>query len=647
MPLKIRCPHCRRVLLVEDEKAGRHTHCPACKQTIAVPMPVRETPSSVDVALQCPRCERAIAPGTSYCPHCATDLATGKRLPLGRRLRLVSLRTWMVLAVGLVGVGLLAFVGINVYRDVADKPDRPPPQRSEPAHEPAASSAAAARRLLAAETPEERLAAVDALTHAGSQALPAVAAALQSSLGDVADPQKKRNQRAALELLVRSGEIRWRAVMEQCRRHEPLREDALYGSAMLGDADVLEDLAALWLRELRRRVFFASVAGRAPGAGAAQATLTRATARTERFSKALRRLACDHDVRVLGRLGEAYWETWSWLGQSRDQAIARELFDIAKPAAATDSREITEHIRAARRALEQVSQEGAPTARAAAGLVLAQCAPQYESVRMQIIATLATILPECEPREQQRLTWALAKLTGLTFGEVSADDEPADVGHDDVRAVLRWARDSGTARPGSCNTPSSAYPQRPVLVRRVVTPQRQLERDLWRQFQAGWASMDAALERWLAAELACTPRVLARLDPGQREPDYTTLAVAMILVAEADEQAARAPLELWHEATDQPAWVREMAYLALGSLDARNGRWHSGWPADLNARVYADLDRGAPGWEHFGRILAAGGPVMRTRLERARPASLPERLRAKLLAAAEQAARRRAAARRP
>ena len=649
MSLKIRCPHCRRVLLVEDEKAGRDTHCPACKQTIAVPMPVRETPSPVDVALHCPRCERAIAPGTSYCPHCARDLASGKRLPLGRRLRLVPLRTWTVLVVGVVGAGLLAFVGINVYRDVAEKPDRPLPQRSESAHEPVVSSAEAARRLLAAETPKERLAAVDALTQVGSGALPAVAAALQSSLGDVADPQKKRNQRTALELLARSGDKRWRTVMEQCRRHGALREDALYGSAMLGDVDVLEDLTALWLRELRRRVFFASVARRAPGGveGAAQAALSGATARTERFSKALRHLRRDHDVRVLGGLGEAYWETWSWLGQSRDQAAALELFDIAKPAAATDSEEIMEHIRAARRALERVSQEGAPVARATAGLVLAQCAPQYESVRRRIIATLATILPECEPREQQRLTWALAKLTGLTFGEVNADDEPADVGRDDVRAVLKWARDSQTATPGSCKTPSTAYPQRPILVRRVVTPQRQLERDLWQQFRAGWASMDAALERWLAAELGCTPRVLTRLDPGQREPDYATLAVAMILVAETDEQAARARLELWHEATDQPAWVREMAYLVLGCLDARTGRWRSGWPAELNARVYAALDRGTPGWQHFGRILAAGGSVMRARLERVRPASLPGQLRAKLLAAAEQAARRRARARRP
>jgi len=648
MSLKIRCPHCRRVLLVEDEKAGRQTHCPACKRTIAVPMPVREAPSPVDVALHCPRCERAIAPGTSYCAHCATDLASGKRLPLGRRLRLVSLRTWTVSAVGLVGLGLLAFVGINVYRDVAETPDRPP-QRAGPAQQRAASSAEAAQRLLVAETPKERLAAVDALMQVGSEALSAVAAALESSLGDAADPQKKRNQRAALELLARSGDTRWRAVMEQCRRHEALREDALYGSAMLGDVDVLEDLTALWLRELRRRVFLASVARRAPGSveGAAQAALSRASARTERFSKALRHLRRDHDVRVLGRLGEAYWETWSWLGQSRDQAVALELFDIAKPAAATDSEEITEHIRAARRALERVSQEGAPAARATAGLVLAQCAPQYESVRTRIIATLATILPECEPREQQRLTWALAKLTGLTFGEVNADDEPADVGRDDVRAVLKWARDSETATPGSYKTPSAAYPQRPILVRRVVTPQRQLERDLLRGFQGGWASVDDALDRWWAAGLSCTPRVLERLDPGQRRPNYAALAAAMIIVAECNEQTARERLELWRQATDQPGWVRELAYMVLGCLDARCGQWKSGWPANLNPDVLSALDRGRPGWQHFGRILAAGGPAMRARLERVRPASLPGRLRAKLLAAAEQAARRRAGARRP
>jgi hypothetical protein len=642
MSLKIRCPHCQRVLLVEDEKAGRHTHCPACKQTITVPMPVRAAPSPVDVALHCPRCERAVAPGTSYCPHCATDLASGQRLPLGRRLRLVSLRTWAVSAVGLVVVGLLAFVCINVYRNVAEKSDRPPTRRAGPAHVPVASSAEAARRLLVAETSEERSAAVDALMRGGPEALSAVAAVLESSLGDAADARKRRNQRAALELLARSGDTRWRAVMEQCRRHEPLREDALFGLALLGDADVLEDLTAVWLRELRRRVFLASVARRAPGSieGAAQAALSRAATRTERFSKALRHLRCDHDVRVLGRLGEAYWETWSWLGQSRDEAVALELFAIAKPAAATDSTGITEHIRAARDALERASQEGAPSARAAAGLVLAQCTPQYTSVRRRIIATLATILPECEPREQQRLTWTLAKLTGLTFGEVDADDEPADVGRDDVRALLKWARDSETATPGPCKTPSAAYSQRPILVRRVVTPQRQLERDLLRGFQGGWASADEALDRWLAAGLGCPPHVLERLDPAQRRPNHAALAAAMIIVAECNEQTARERLELWRQATDQPGWVREMAYMVLGCLDSRGGQWKSGWPAELNARVYAELDRGAPGWEHFGRILAAGGPAMRARLDGARPASLPREARARLLAAAERAARR-------
>ncbi|MCK4817599.1 hypothetical protein KA005_17655, partial [bacterium] len=72
------------------------------------------------------------------------------------------------------------------------------------------------------------MAAVDALTQVGPEALSAVAAALESSLGDPVDPQKKRNQRAALELLARSGDTRWRAVMEQCRQHKALREHALY-----------------------------------------------------------------------------------------------------------------------------------------------------------------------------------------------------------------------------------------------------------------------------------------------------------------------------------------------------------------------------------------------------------------------------------
>jgi hypothetical protein len=650
MALKIRCPRCRHVLVVEDEKAGTRMRCPACQGRIDVPIPMRAARGATDVATQCPRCDRELAPGTSVCPHCATDMATGERLPLGRRLRLVSLRTWVLLAIGLTGIGLAGFVGISIYRDTAHKPER----QSQPATGPALptlSSADAAQRLLAAETSQERLAALERLRAIGTTAAPAVAAALESSLGGPAGRQKRRNQRAALELLAQGDDQRWQAVMQKSRRQRALRDDAVCGLARLGDAEVLDDVAAIWLRELRRRAFLSRLAGHASSDAqdAAKLVLERAAARTERVRLALRCLRREQEVPVLGRLGEAYWESWSWLGQSRGEVVAADIFEIAKPtdgqAAGPDG--VSERGRVACRALERLSHEGTPPARAAAGLVLAQSAPQCKAERRRAIATLAAILPECEPREQQRLTWALAKLTGLTFGDISAEREPADVTPDDVQGALTWARRSEVANPGPLSSSAVPYPRPPILIRRVITAQRQLEHDLLEQFAAGWQSADAALDRWLAAGLGCTPRLLRRLDPRQRRPDYTTLAAAMILVAEYNEQTARDELELWRQATDQPAWVCEMAYTVLGCLDARVGRWKSGWPTDLDVDVYHRLDHGLPGWRHFGRIVAAGGPSMWLRLEQAAPESLPAKLRARLLAAAQESTRQRRNTRRP
>jgi hypothetical protein len=94
-------------------------------------------------------------------------------------------------------------------------------------------------------------------------------------------------------------------------------------------------------------------------------------------------------------------------------------------------------------------------------------------------------------------------------------------------------------------------------------------------------------------------------------------------------------LRLWREASDQPAWVRALAYTVLGSLDARRGRWESGWPAGLDLGDSRRLDAGEPSWECFGRVLAAGGPSMLERLTSFAPAPLSTEVRAKLVEAAK------------
>ena len=77
--------------------------------------------------------------------------------------------------------------------------------------------------------------------------------------------------------------------------------------------------------------------------------------------------------------------------------------------------------------------------------------------------------------------------------------------------------------------------------------------------------------------------------------------------------------------------------MALGSQDARRGKWDSGWPAGLDLGDPAVLDRGTPGWDHFGRVLALGGRAALDRLTKWKPAPLPEAVQKKLLEAARRA----------
>jgi hypothetical protein len=195
------------------------------------------------------------------------------------------------------------------------------------------------------------------------------------------------------------------------------------------------------------------------------------------------------------------------------------------------------------------------------------------------------------------------------------------------------------ARPGTAPVLEGPYPMPPALTYRVLTAGRQLEQELLRALQAGWSPALPALERWLAGGLGCTPRIHALLSPGQRQPDYPAVAAALVIAAVRDDEALRPQLELWRGAADQPPWLRALAYTVLGRFDARTGRWPSGWPAGLDVGDTGLLDRGAPGWDHFGRVLVAGGAVMRQRLVDESKETLPAEIRSRLLEAADRCAR--------
>lgn len=637
MPLKIRCPHCQRTLVAEDETVGQTKHCPSCGKDFTVPIPVPGTPEHVEVAGTCPKCGAEMAPGTVYCPHCYFDVAAGKRLPLRRRLKFVSLRTWTLAGLGLVVVVAAAFVGVRVYQDRLGR-DTGPTSAPAPARQPDQVGAEWVARLLQADSAIDRMQAFEQLLRLGPAALPALARALEEPTAE-GGGQRRRNRAAAVELFARGGEARWLPLLKKLQKEEDLRQSALTARAMLGDQEVADELATLWLACLRRQMFLTRVTVLTP-TSLAPNLRTIANSQTERYAEALRGLAESPDAAIIDHVLPTYWDSWEWLGQERGEVFAVELFELAKPPKRKDL-EFKIRVRAVRRTLERAAQRASPAARAAAGVILAHCAPQYKSLRQRIIARLASILPESEPLAQQRISWALARLTSRSFGGLSEEHSPADFGRPAVQHALQWARSSAIAQPGRLRTPSTAYSTPPKLVRRVVTPRRQLERSLLREFGSGWGAIGAALDRWLEADLGCTPRVEQLLDPGQRSPSYPALAAAMILAAECEAQHLRPQLELWRQATDQPEWVRGFAYTALGALDARRGRWISSWPADLNSDMVARPGNDTPDWDLWGRLLAAGGPRLRARLQQTPPDSLSRAKRARLIHAAEEAARHR------
>jgi hypothetical protein len=649
MPLRIRCPHCFRVLVADDETAGQTKLCPACGQTFNVPLMSRtvaelETPRG-PAGPKCPRCGSEVAPTATYCHKCHTDLATGRRLPLRHRLRLLSWRFWVVAGVVLAGSALAILVAIQLYAIVT----RPATTPFQPVAPQALPTAKLAQQLLEARTAAERATALQNLGGIEARVAPAVATALATSLdsqGD--DPQRRWSQIAAIDLLARQGHASpeampgWRELLKRCGQCPPLNAAVLRARAFLGDSTVSGELANLWLEELRRLLLLSRVAraGRLEEQPGTRLVLRQATADLARCADGLRALGQSEDNSVFDQLAEAYWESWSWLGQGRGDRLADELFDLAKPAEKTLEFQ-PEDVRQPRDVLKAIAARGSPAARAAAGLVLEQRGPQYKTLCRTIGDGLGALLAECSAADQQRLTWAVERLRGKLFGPAARAD-PLDITENEIAAALQWAH------PAAAPALKSPYPQPPVLACRIVTTAHLLARDLLNEMQRGWTEAWRALDRWQAAGLGCTPRIRELLHPGQRRPNYPALAAGFVIVAENDDQSVRPQLNLWREATDQPAWVRALAYTVLGSLDAQRGHWESGWPAGLDLGdpgAPGLLDSGTPGWDAFGRVLAAGGPAMLERLGSTRPASLSPVTCAKLLEAARSAAARAAPAR--
>lgn len=633
MALKIRCPHCMRVLVAATEAAGQTRICPACSQLFNVPLPraASEPPAPEPAVPRCPRCQTEVAPTARICHRCHTDLATGRRLPLGRRLRLLPLRTWGMVGAATATLILAAAIGVRLYGIHGVRPKPHAAVTSRPAD--AAALRAAADDLLRAASPEARRVALARLSAAGPPAAAAVTAALADSLDhDPRDPPLRHNRVAAIDFLAQLESAvppECLATLARCESLPELRAAALRARALLGDSAALDDLADVWLEQLRRVLLLRAVlaAADASNTPAARLVMPQATEALTRSGAGLRRLELQFGGPVFERLASAYWASWSWLGQGRGDRLADAVFDLAQPDRTTLEFR-PEDVRQPRDVMKRVATSGAPDARAAAGLILEQRGPQYQTLARSIGRGIAELIPNADAADQQRLTWAAARLSDRLFG-TTAHADPLDIPLEEIRAAQEWAR------PGTPPVLKPPYPTPPVLSYRAVTPASARRRELLAEMQRDWDHAAAALDLWLAEGLGLSPAVRELLDRGPRRVNRPAVAAAMVLAAAANEQSLRPQLEWWCDAGDQPAWLRGLAYTVLGSLDARRGTWPSGWPNGLDVGDPARLDAAPPGWRHFGRVIAAGGPAMRARLKTARPPALSRELATRLLAAAE------------
>ncbi len=604
MLLKIRCPHCQRILVAEDWTAGEGRRCPLCGLGFTVPLPSSVTDAATveqtEVGQPCPRCGATLGISASYCRKCLTDRATGTRLPLSRRLALLGIRKWAMIGAAAAALLIAGAFAANLYWDRVGRSSAARTLASA-SSAPTVDIAAAVADLLHARSESDRAAAVRTIRGTGGDALSKLAEQLAAQPLDRADREQTRNALAALDLIGASGNASLARPLSGLVAGPPVAQAALCARARLGDVAVADAVARQWQLALQRSLFLRRLLELAPSEvhDASEALRARLDADLRAPTEGLRGLAFSQQQLAPGAL-ETYWQSWSWLGQRRAERVAQALFELAQ--IGDDASAVPERVRAARRVLESSARALSPAARSAAALVLHQCAPQYASARERIVESLAPDLADASPLARRRATLALSRLTQQPFGRLDADACPADVRPEHWQAAREWTRRQGLATPEA-----AAPPPAPRLVRRIVSPARQLEADLLREFSAGWPQAEVALARWRNAGLRLTPRVVELANPAQRDAVASSLGAALVLLARYGHNDSLVALELWSVAADQPPWVRSAAGVALAGVCERSGLPKPNLRRLIDPAAFTG-DAEGPGWSFWGELLSGAGP---------------------------------------
>ncbi len=643
MPLRIRCPHCQAAQVVPDDAAGEQRACAACGQFLTVPLPRRAVEGEAaptELADRCPRCGAKAAPGTTRCQRCLTDLVSGARPSWRERLRFMGLAARLGWAVAALGAVALLLVGVNLFLQRDTRPAEvastlaPPPREDR-----SAAAANWAGVLLAARSAAERDAAARELVKRMPEAGAALADAIGASLAK-ASPRQRPNQLAAIDLLGGAPAAAALPVLERCGQVAALRARAARSRGRLGDARIVGELVAQWTGRVRAALFAARLQSLVADVDAEAVRTYQREAEAD--GAALSALG----LPAIERCAAGFWDSWKWLGQERGEGYAAAVFYAARPRAAGGAdtpAALTGEIRGARDRIIEVAMQAPPAVRAAAGVILTLSAPQYESARERIVALLARELAAENPAALAETIIAIAVLSGRPFAGASQNSSPADVDAAAVAAARAWAAEAGLIAPRPGSAARELLPERPRLVRRVVPVRSQREAEFLGRVATDWNGARDAVAAWLASELGLTPRARRLFDVRQHDAPPHALAAGITLAGALGDGPAETQLALWCDAADQPAWVRNLARTALACAQARRGAASGAWPGNLEIAALQASDRAEPGLWFIGRLIAAGGERLRSRLSEEAAPGIPAAVRARLSRAADEALRTRGA----
>lgn len=592
------CPHCNSFFVAENEPGNPFSLCSHCGRwmNIAPVVNRHRKKNKTRGPAKCPFCQTQLAPGSDTCLQCKRQIITGEKLPLLRRLSLVSTGRKMVVLCSVLG-GLIAVTiivnAIVTYVRTTARPSLLPTTGVTDS-----ADVITAREILAelakADGEAEQVRIGTELGKVGSAAIPLILETMDAS--DLPDGAR----RGLVVALGQIGDPRGADVVAEAMRERNLRQVATVSLALMGDERAVGPIIEHFVEQVR------------------QATLLNALAKrllvpTEMDVAILRRKWGDRVARLHGpiaALGEqaipgllaTYWRTWKW--PTRDRG--REWMDQVNRIGARmrfENGTLND-------VLADLLTDQPPNVRLAAALLLSKRRAGGNRAAEKWAGQLADLLADSHPETRRRALWTITSVTGKPFGRFRADRPPADVPPPALTEAAEWIGNRTGRKVNIPKTLLAELDKRPVAIRMTYHPARAQARRL----VSGLAKADwpTARARW--SELAkltpdAAPVVRGMLEGDVRQLGIPARLVSLQLLAQwRDRESARAMGQL-EGMLDNPAWMPACVAIAQTSArrDGRVERWVNTVP-DLPAEVLGGKDP-SKGFvpTDLGRLIAPQG----------------------------------------